>query len=641
MAERKFHLGCGCAEASSTAATPNSATRLLKLDCGKPGPRGATGPQGPPGSGGDGGTGPTGPTGATGPQGAAGAAGATGPQGATGAGGGTGGAGATGPTGPTGEAGTSEATGNVLIWGDHFEFSSLNTTLTTASNHVVLNTGRGNWVAVATIATATLQAIAGETDAPGILRLQTGTSDNSRVILYRGAQRFGSSPFNAYVGQIRGDQVFRVQAVIRLSSLANMGFRFYMSNDLDTPDAATNTMGFFFDTDIDADFHTVTRSGGTNVDNPHVGAISAGAFMRLTMVQTTPGTIEFYVGSTLIHTHTGASVPSSTALSYGLQVFTRVAAAAKQMDVDFAAHESVSLAGLPPGPAINAQVIYSVKDDAFVFNVGKASWMYPTPHAAVAAAIAVGGSVRKLIKIWPGHYDLTGMGTLDIPTLYTVQGAGSQTTTLQNDSADMFRCTGGDVRFEHFATFGTGAASLFVINANNQNAVSVADVTHLASTSFLKQIGATWVTLAFLSVIINSQQTSGYAVVLENTGSSRNVDAYAKECFWDAYALAGAGDVGGCLQVTSCLDARVMNSEFRCTASGGGTQRAIALNMIGAADCNVRVTHSTFTSHPAANTFFKGIQSQSGSTVRTFNVFAENSTANIAGTSISQNSFLT
>lgn len=536
------------------------------------------------------------------------------------------------------EGAGNEALRKQMRWVDDFDFNSLNT-IVPGGTTVGFSTSKGAWALNQFTGTGNLTAIAlaGEVNAPGILRLTTDNNTTSYGTMYRG-QLQGGAPFNNWVGAVAANQIFRVQLTLRCSSVAGCGFRFFLSDGF-FPDAAASTIAFMFDTAVGAQVQTLTRAASVGTTK-NVGAPSAGSFVRYTIQQTVIGTIEFYINGLLVSTHsTGENVPGAQALSFGFSIFNRTAAI-RNFDVDFAAFESQDLAGLPPSPAIAAFVSYAVREDANVFNVGKASWMYPTIHAALAA-INTGGppaaNNKKIIKVWPGEYVSTTPYV--VPGFVAIKGCERRTVVLVNNTGDMFTLAGSDITIESFAMGGDPGAAFVRVRNPNQNLFSARDVLHFGVCNFYAATGATWINAEFDNVLLVSGPPSGYLVDLNNSGGSRFVDVWIKNCFWDNFFLGGggAGDKGGCLQVTNCLDVRVMWSELRAAANNAG-EFGVGINMLSNSD--VRVENTYIGRLPATGLDEKGMQSTVGCVLNVFNTDAANSTPFLAGTVIARNSFL-
>ncbi len=483
---------------------------------------------------------------------------------------------------------TNETLRKTLRWADDFDFNGRNTTVA-ANSTAVIDTSRGNWALNSITGGAAITAveIPGEVNAPGILQLQTSANINTIGTFYRG-QMQGGAPFNVFVGTIAANQLFRVQWIIRLSSIATYGFRLFMADSFD-PTTAPNAMSFLFDTSVGVNVQTSTRAGGVGTTKTGTPPV-AGSFERYTIQQTVIGTIEFYRNGVLVATHIpGENVPGAAPLSFGIQFFNR-AASARNLDIDFLALESQSLAGLPPSPAIQANVDYAVREDANVYNVGKASWMYPTIHAAIAAINArvplPSALDPVMIQVWPGFYASTTAYLL--PAGVAVHGPNDIGALLSNGVSDMFSLQGNNTGLESLYLLGDPGAAFARIRCNNRTAFYSRYMTAGGNCAYLVQVGATWTVLSFNEVLIDAQQTTGYVIHLENTGSSaRLLDCWSRNCFWDAFHMqvAGAGN-SGIVRCIDCSDVRFSSTEIRGTDCTG-----IRHIKVGAGTPSIRVDH--------------------------------------------------
>jgi|SRR5688572_12584442 len=524
-------------------------------------------------------TGPAGPTGAPGP---------TGPAGTDGV------AGATGPTGPTGAAADIAllARNTQFVVVDHFD--SVGGTLSVTSGNVIdVLTGTGSWTAQATAGTGTISALNGEADHPGIMRLTSGNVSGNAIGIYRGVKSTTFAP------PILANQVFRVQFIIRLPSIANVllqvGLQSAVSN------AATDWIRFFYDTTVSAEMVVSTKAANVETTPVSIG-VPGTDWMRLTIEQEVIGTINFYLEDTLVSTMT-TNVPGGVSLTPILRVLTRTAAT-KSVDVDFHALESQMLTGGPPGPAQPVEIAYSVREDAGVYNVGEAFWMYPTIQAAVAAVNAQRPSPSTsedwvVVRVWPGRYDTTAHGTIDLPRFITIEAAvesgifGSAVVDLRNDSTDFFRFTGDNVCL-HGLRFGASAtANIVAINGNDCSQVRITrcDMGHGGGNpgKFIKCSGDNWSVWLIDNCTIDCAHLSGFAVDLADpSGAGRVADLEISNCFWDAHHLTSAG---GVLQITRLQDVRVRSSKLRGTGALLGNH-CTGINCL--TSCHLEVTHCYF-----------------------------------------------
>jgi hypothetical protein len=185
-----------------------------------------------------------------------------------------------------------------------------------------------NWWLVATTASGTWGPIASTNNHMGILRLTTSASDNSSVQMYNGVAN--TVGYDTY----RGDEIYMYEAIIRLPTVTSIlivaGFQ---------DNAATNTMMFIADTDTgSSNWHSLVTEGGVSTRTDTGTVMSANAWVVLTILQETVGTVDFYIDDVLEDTRS-ANIPDSETMGLLLAVFTRTTAA-RIMDVDYVSFES-------------------------------------------------------------------------------------------------------------------------------------------------------------------------------------------------------------------------------------------------------------------------------------------------------------
>src|SRR5690606_27836393 len=137
------------------------------------------------------------------------------------------------------------------------------------------------------------------------------------------------------------------------------------------------------------------------------------------------------------------------------------------------------------------------------YNVGKASWMYPSVQAAIAAinaGTAPSAQDRAVVQVWPGYYDSTTFGTIDVPAFVTVRSVdGHDPAALVNTSAAIFRCVGAFTGFYGLTLYASAATDTYAILGNNQNTIRVGRCNFFSENAstrlgrFFKQSGGTWV----------------------------------------------------------------------------------------------------------------------------------------------------
>lgn len=251
-------------------------------------------------------------------------------------------------------------------------------------------------------------------------------------------------------------------------------------------------------------------------------------------------------------------------------------------------------------------------DNTSVYNVGPSSWMYPTVQAAITAinarSPAPSANDRVVVYVWPGRYDSTAFGTIDVPAFTTICGAmrGHDMIQLINTSAPLFRCTGSFTGFYDLTIYASAADDTYAILGNNQNTIRIGHCWFFSeSTSnrlgrFFKQTGSTWVNVGIHDVVINantktqgSLTTEEGIVFLENTSVAvRNVDVWIQKSFWDCHTFTAQGNI---LAVYHCDDVRVMHSELRALPSG-----AFGRGLLATVQAAVRVNHSFLEGKSAA-----------------------------------------
>lgn len=561
---------------------------------------GIQGPAGPPGP-----IGATGSTGAIGPAGVTGNTGPTGPTGATGL---------TGPTGDTGPAGA-DATQALLAQRLQYvmidDFDYVGGTLSAAAGSIQdVITGTSAWGLESSAGTGTVTSITGVQDHPGILQISTSSTNGAVSAIHKGLKSISSTAV------IRADQVFRAQFIVRMNSIASAGFRVGLANTTFSP-----TDGFYFDFDTNSspNYRTITLAASTATTNTSTTAVSTN-FVRLTIQQTNIGEIEFYVDNVLISTHTD-NVPVASALVPHIRVITRTSGV-KTLDIDWVAIESQLLTGGAIGPAQPVIIDQVVGDSARVFNVGQADWMYPSIESAITAINSVtpvpSASNRVIVQVWPGRYDSTLFGTIDVPAFTTICGAvrGHDMIQVVNQTAPIFRCTGSFTGFYDLTIYASAATDTYAILGNNQNFIRIGGCWFFqgglgGEGRFFKQTGSTWINVGIHDTVIDAFTTGSGAlstpegiVFFENTGSLRFNDVWLQRNFWDAHHFTSAGRV---MAAVKCQDVRLMHSELRAIGSFG---TGIAIETSGS-------TFRVINSYVEAIT--AGLTSDAGTTVRVYN----------------------
>lgn len=262
----------------------------------------------------------------------------------------------------------------------------------------------------------------------------------------------------------------------------------------------------------------------------------------------------------------------------------------------------------PPGPpganGEPGQEGPGLDDNPNVYNVGKASWMFPTVQAAIAAVNArsptPSSEDRVNIAVWPGYYDSSSFGTIDVPGFTTISAVyiGHDHTQLTNTNGPLFRCVGPFTGFTGFTLYPAAATDVYAILGNNQNNIRIENVKFFSRGGsfqgrFFKQTGSTWINVGINDVVINAGTTETGSlssdegvVMFENTsGSARFCDVWLQKNFWDCHTFTNVGNV---LAVYGCDDVRLMHSEVRALPSGGSFGRSILITNTNA---RVRMNH--------------------------------------------------
>jgi hypothetical protein len=222
-------------------------------------------------------------------------------------------------------------------WWEEFTFAqtlSGGTAVTTSGT--VAHGQSTNWWMVATGASGSwdVGSVGVSQGHPGIWRLTTGATSGNSMAMYNGvAQTLG-------LGMYRGQDIYMAEAILRMTAVTTrlweFGFR-------DT--AGNNFIEFYADTSAATGsttlIHTYTEEGGAITDNNTAITDTANAWVALTMLQETIGTIDFYIDDVLTNSHS-TNVPDSEAMSMFFRVTTRTAAA-RSLEIDYCMFESQNL----------------------------------------------------------------------------------------------------------------------------------------------------------------------------------------------------------------------------------------------------------------------------------------------------------
>jgi hypothetical protein len=275
-----------------------------------------------------------------------------------------------------------------------------------------------------------------------------------------------------------------------------------------------------------------------------------------------------------------------------------------------------------------------------VYNVGFTEGMYPNVPSAIAAINAgVPPSVnnRSMVYVWPGKYVTSSVIT--VPQFVGIKGLSKGLVQFQNDSTDLFKCS-GDTFFEDFLVEGSPNASLYAFDGNNANAVHVRNVDMLRNVGdvsrqkFLKQSGATWEILFIEHCIIDYRALNDYAVLLENTsGAARFVDTNINDVFFDAFNLT---NFGGSFLLRGVQDVRIKRSTIRGAATWNTGIRLERFGVTGTPSVEVRQCDMAGPQNAAGGV---SIFNEAGTAAYVSNTDAPNSI--FSGASVVRNSFVT
>jgi len=209
-----------------------------------------------------------------------------------------------------------------------------------------------------------------------------------------------------------------------------------------------------------------------------------------------------------------------------------------------------------------------------IWEVGKASWMYPSVADAVTAINADPSppttTNRAIIWVHPGKY--TSTTPTVIPAYTGVKGDSKYLVQFQNDVGTLFQAGGSNVFFEDFLVEGSPTAGIYAFDGNNQNAVHIRNVDMLdngltARQRFLIQEGATWSILTIDQCVVNYRGLDEFACRLTNSGAAaRFVDVWVQYSFFDAFQLT---NFGGSFDLRGLQDIRFWYTTIRGTNAPG------------------------------------------------------------------------
>jgi hypothetical protein len=198
-------------------------------------------------------------------------------------------------------------------------------------------TGEGSWRCTVNspgAGTGTLAHVDGANNHPGILQLAVSAIDNTSIAIRKGGPAGGNAPTLANECEV-------CEWIFRLPSVANVSFFCGVADDQvisgAAGESANDAIGFFYDNDVAAPVtgnifgYAVLAGVPTTVD---LGVLPTnGNWSVYTFVQTTAGTVEFYIDDALLGTIT-TGVPTTQAMGPVLAMATRTTTA-KTIDVDY------------------------------------------------------------------------------------------------------------------------------------------------------------------------------------------------------------------------------------------------------------------------------------------------------------------
>lgn len=246
-----------------------------------------------------------------------------------------------GNTGSTGQVMTSQGSSAPPIWRrrrDYCEwtddFCAVDTSTEPPSGGGSdVSFGETQWLVeqIGAAGASTITQINSEAGHPGVVRLGTGTTSGNEVMLYKGS--------DTNFGWVRGDEILEFEVVARLVSTATAGFQIGFSENFGgmafTGTSVSNIICFMFDTAgalTDTTIHCITRVADGTATNTDSNVAPSG-WQVFKILQTTVGTIQFFIDDVLVATH-NTTVPSSQAMNCGVAVITRTASF-REIDIDF------------------------------------------------------------------------------------------------------------------------------------------------------------------------------------------------------------------------------------------------------------------------------------------------------------------
>jgi hypothetical protein len=196
----------------------------------------------------------------------------------------------------------------------------------------LMSTGDGSWrvtVNSAGVGTGTLTHVDGANNHPGILRLDVSAVDNTAMALRKGGPAGGNSPTLA-------NECAVCEWIFRIPTVTSVGFFCGVADDQGITGAGevlNDSIGFYWDTDVGGNILGYATVAGVPTSVDLGQAPAAGNWSVYTFVQTTPGTVEFFIDDLSVGT-LATGVPTTQAVGPMIAVVTR-AAGARSLDVDY------------------------------------------------------------------------------------------------------------------------------------------------------------------------------------------------------------------------------------------------------------------------------------------------------------------
>ncbi len=215
------------------------------------------------------------------------------------------------------------------FWFEDFDMGMAAGSLSaTSGTNTLAPAASGNWLLGGVGGTATLEPQTPTDNHLGIWRLGSPATSGNSGLLHRG------------LNELRFDELWAVEAVLRVSTVTTVGFQFGLS---DAASSGSNFIGFAVDTTAFGNLNIRARTAeATTLTTTDTGtALAAGAWNVYTIRQESAGTVDFYIDDVLEATHS-TNVPDAETGGVNVMVYPRTNAA-RTIDVDYIGFESQSL----------------------------------------------------------------------------------------------------------------------------------------------------------------------------------------------------------------------------------------------------------------------------------------------------------